>query len=110
MTLSGAGLPGDCFGLCPADSADLPGGTVLNVATGHSITILDLYRRLCDLIGVEPAPRFGAAREGDVRHSRADIGKIRALLGYDPRVSLKDGLRQTLDWYRAARPVPGGRS
>jgi nucleoside-diphosphate-sugar epimerase len=40
-------------------------------------------------------------RQGDVRDSLADITKARTLLGYQPLVSLDEGLRRTVDWYRA---------
>jgi|TARA_B110000093_G_scaffold162368_1_gene184366 UDP-N-acetylglucosamine 4-epimerase len=43
--------------------------------------------------------RYGAFREGDVRHSEADIRKAKQYLGYDPKFRLGQGIEQTLDWY-----------
>ncbi|WP_394740104.1 hypothetical protein [Natronococcus roseus] len=37
-------------------------------------------------------------RDGDIRHSRADIAAIRSGLGYEPTVSLREGLEQTVEW------------
>jgi nucleoside-diphosphate-sugar epimerase len=46
-------------------------------------------------------PRHEPARAGDVKHSLADLTRARELLGYEPIVSLEDGLAQTMDWYRS---------
>jgi UDP-glucose 4-epimerase len=84
-------------------AAEAPGisGRVYNVGTGRSITVLDLVAALNRLLGKELAPRHGPARMGDVRHSRADISRARRELGYEPAVPFDEGLRRTLDWYRA---------
>jgi len=46
---------------------------------------------------------YGPSRAGDVRHSRADIGKAREILGYHPTVSFAEGLRRSVEWYRVSR-------
>lgn len=83
-------------------AAETPGvaGEVFNVGTGGSVTLLDLLRELNTILGRSIEPVHGAARTGDIRHSRAKIDRIRAALGYEPRVAFADGLRRTLDWYR----------
>jgi len=45
------------------------------------------------------APEFGPARPGDVRHSCADVGRARAVLGFEPAVGLRDGIGHTLGWF-----------
>ncbi|HET8656510.1 MAG TPA: hypothetical protein VFL93_13400, partial [Longimicrobiaceae bacterium] len=45
------------------------------------------------------AAEYGPFREGDVRHSQADISKIRTQLGYEPTHTLAQGLGEALDWY-----------
>jgi len=45
-----------------------------------------------------PSPRYLPPRPGDVRHSQADIALARKVLGYEPRVSLREGLRLTVEW------------
>jgi UDP-glucose 4-epimerase len=84
--------------------AETPGvsGRVYNIGTGNSVTVLDLIAQLNRLLGTDRRPQHGPARAGDVRHSRADISRARADLGYEPAVSLEEGLRQTLRWYREA--------
>jgi nucleoside-diphosphate-sugar epimerase len=89
-------------------------GQTINVATGGRISLNDLFGTLCALTGRTVSATHGDARAGDVKHSQADIGRARALLGYEPAVDLKEGLQRTLEWYRsmasattgAARPEP----
>jgi len=78
-------------------------GEVINVATGGTISINELCRRMAQLAGVDIRPVHIEARLGDVRNSQADISKARRLLGYEPIVSFEDGLSKTLDWYKAQR-------
>jgi UDP-glucose 4-epimerase len=84
-------------------AVQVPGvsGRVYNVGTGRSVTVLDLVAVLNKLLGTSLVPGHGPPRAGDVRHSRADISRARRELGYEPAVSFEEGLRQTLDWYRA---------
>jgi nucleoside-diphosphate-sugar epimerase len=86
--------------------ATAPGvsGHVINVAAGGRVSLLELLRVLSNLMGVDVEPVFGPSREGDVRDSQADITKARELLAFEPAVSLEDGLRDTVDWYRTVRP------
>ena len=77
------------------------GGKTVNVATGGRISLNELFTTLSELTRSSVTARYADARPGDVKHSQADIGRARALLGYEPSVGLKDGLRHTLDWYRA---------
>jgi UDP-N-acetylglucosamine 4-epimerase len=48
---------------------------------------------------VETVPIYNDFREGDMRHSLADISRARTLLSYEPHYSLKDGLREAARWY-----------
>jgi UDP-glucose 4-epimerase len=78
------------------------GGQTINVATGGRISLNELLRTLCELLGVQVAPTYAAARAGDVRDSQAAIGRAKGLIGYEPIVGLREGLEKTLDWYRGA--------
>ncbi|MBA4187243.1 MAG: LPS biosynthesis protein WbpP [Planctomycetaceae bacterium] len=84
--------------------AETPGisGRVYNVGTGGSVTLLDLVRELNAILGTSAIPIHGPERQGDIRHSRAKIERIRAELGYSPRVAFAEGLRHTLEWYKTA--------
>jgi nucleoside-diphosphate-sugar epimerase len=85
-------------------AADAPGasGAVVNVAAGGRTSILALWGAVCEILGRELEPRHGPARAGDVRDSLADLGRARALLGYEPAVPLREGLKRTAE--ALARP------
>jgi UDP-glucose 4-epimerase len=83
-----------------AASAPDVSGQAFNVACGERITLLDLIATLNQLVGRELPIEHSPARAGDVRHSLADIGKARNLLGYAPVVDVAEGLARTLAWYR----------
>jgi nucleoside-diphosphate-sugar epimerase len=83
-----------------ACEAELPGGEVMNVACGESTSINDLFRLVREILGISAAPRHGAPRPGDVRHSLADITKAREKLGFIPSVGLREGLRRAAEYYR----------
>ena len=74
---------------------------VYNVAVGESTSLNELFEILRSLLAEAPAIRrvHRPFREGDVRHSRADIRLARRLLGYEPTHTLSSGLREALPWY-----------
>jgi len=77
-------------------------GEMMNLATGGRISLNELVRVLNTRVGTNLSPIYKPGRAGDVRDSQADISKARTLLGYEPIVSLEDGLALTLDWCRTA--------
>jgi UDP-glucose 4-epimerase len=77
------------------------GGKIFNVADGRQTSLLRLLELLTSLLGRSIHPEFLPARVGDVRESLADISRARHELGYEPKVSLEDGLRQTIAYYEA---------
>jgi len=76
-------------------------GGVYNVACGERISLNELLRVIGEELGVRPDPIYAAPRPGDVRHSLADIRAARAALGYAPSVGTREGLRRTIQSYRA---------
>ena len=79
-------------------------GQVINIANGERITLNQLLQELKDLTGrSEIQADYQEPRIGDVRHSLADISRARQLLGYEPLVGLREGLQQTIDWWKASR-------
>jgi UDP-N-acetylglucosamine/UDP-N-acetyl-alpha-D-glucosaminouronate 4-epimerase len=75
-------------------------GAVFNIGCGTATNIRDLWGEIANLVGVDLAPQHEPARPGDVRHSLASIARASAQLGYNPVVSLQEGLRQTVAYYR----------
>lgn len=79
---------------------NLEPGLVINVGTGRRVSINELYGRLARLAGFEGLASHAPARAGDVPHSLASIERAREKLGFEPGVSLDEGLQRTLAWYR----------
>lgn len=73
---------------------------VYNIACGHQTSLLQLFNYLKKEAGSNLEPVYGPERPGDVKHSLADISKTKRLLGYDPVVSVEEGLKRTFRWYR----------
>ena len=96
-------------GVLRACDAPNAAGEVINVACGTRISLNDLLRVMNHIVGRNIQAIYEAERAGDVRDSQADITKARTLLGYEPIVSLEEGLRHTLDWCRAEATAPAGR-
>jgi len=79
-------------------------GSVVNVANGQRITLNQLLEELKAIVGKpEVKADYREARVGDVRHSLADISRASELLGYQPLVSLREGLQRTIDWWKTSR-------
>jgi len=84
---------------------------VYNVAVDDRTTLNRLFHMLRDAIAARipsvsaVTPKRLEFRPGDVRHSQADIGKARRLLGYAPTHRLADGIRSSLPWYFARHGV-----
>lgn len=77
-------------------------GRMMNLATGARITLNKTFEILCDLTGYHGKPAYAAPRAGDIRDSLADIHLAGELLGYQPQVDFREGLRRTVEWYRAS--------
>lgn len=85
---------------------DAAAGQAMNVAVGDRITLLELLDGMQHLLGTNLEPIFAPEREGDVKHSQADIGKARLLLGYEPIATFAEGLEATVAWYKANHRAP----
>ena len=85
-------------GSAPAEKVS---GQMMNLATGTSITLNRIFAILSELTGYSGKPIYAEARTGDIRDSLADIGRARELLGFEPTVDFREGLRRTVEWYRS---------
>ena len=74
-------------------------GEVFNIGCGQQTSINRLASLIGEMMETDVKPVYTSSRPGDVRHSRADICKAQQLLGYEPKVELKAGLRRTIDWF-----------
>lgn len=90
-------------------AAATPGveGEVFNIAGGSRASIHQVIRTLEDLSGQKAWIDYRQPARGDVRHTYADISHAQRLLGYQPRITLRDGLAAELDYLKSiyARPA-----
>lgn len=76
------------------------GGEVFQLATGVETSILEVANLIREATGSTAEIRFEPKRSGEVYRSRADISKIRRIMGFEPRVPLGEGVSRTADWFR----------
>ncbi len=95
--------------LLKASQANGVSGRVFNAGNGERYTLNETWQLLQKIEGVDLPALYGPPRAGDVRHSQADVTAAVRELGHAPRFTFEQGLRLTLDWYRAerARKRPG---
>jgi UDP-N-acetylglucosamine/UDP-N-acetylgalactosamine 4-epimerase len=97
--------------LAATTDADEAANQIYNVALGDRTSLNDLYGAMRSALQphfphlADHSPTYGPFREGDVRHSQADISKARTLLGYAPTHRLQQGLTEAMDWYRSTLPL-----
>ena len=89
---------------CAAPAEKVVGQT-FNVATAWRTDLNAMFAVLQELTGSRAPVIYAPERAGDVKHSLADLSKIKAALGYEPRVGFGEGLRLTVDWYRTTMAV-----
>jgi UDP-glucuronate 4-epimerase len=80
-----------------------PGFEILNLGGAQTTALLELVHWLAAELGVEPRLRFLPEQPGDVPITYADVRKAERLLGYTPKVPIREGLRRFVAWY-LARP------
>ena len=72
---------------------------IINLGRSDTVVLADLIGKLERALGKKAKVRFMPSQPGDVSQTFADISKARTLLGFEPRVSIDDGLRRFVDWY-----------
>ena len=82
-------------------SLDLaPPFEILNLGGAETTALADLVRMIADELGVEHRVQYLPDQPGDVPITYADVRKAGRVLGYSPRVSIREGLRRFVEWYR----------
>jgi UDP-glucose 4-epimerase len=76
-------------------------GEAFNIACGDRFSLLDVIQAIEEGLGHKAERAHEPARAGDVKHTLADIGKARKLLGYEPLVGFGEGMRRTVAWFRS---------
>jgi UDP-N-acetylglucosamine/UDP-N-acetylgalactosamine 4-epimerase len=73
---------------------------VFNVACGDQTSLTEVIDILNEISSSQKKPIFEQNRKGDIKHSKADISKIKKYLEYQPLVDFENGLKITYDWYK----------
>ncbi|MBM9593380.1 SDR family oxidoreductase [Rhodobacteraceae bacterium MCCB 386] len=88
-------------GLMALMEARLPHEGPVNLGNPDEHRVLEFARIVADLVGARNAVRHEALPTDDPRRRCPDISLARELLGWEPTVSLRDGLRETIEWFRS---------
>ena len=80
-----------------ASTSATAAGKAFNVATNGTLSVNDLLKTICNIKGALFEPEYKPGREGDIRHSRADISAAQEQLGWQPVVGFEDGLRRLFE-------------
>ena len=78
----------------------------VNIGNPDELTILECAEAVLEVTGSKSGLRFEALPEDDPTRRCPDIGKARALLGWEPRIPLKEGLRRSLEFFRSKAALP----
>jgi UDP-glucose 4-epimerase len=81
-------------------SAEHLHGEAINVACAERTSLNQLVKVLRKILGSELVPVYEEPRQGDVKHSFADIRKGREILNYEPKVGVELGLRKTVEFFK----------
>ncbi len=86
--------------LAAAAPAEKVSGRMMNLATGSRSTLNQTFAILSELTDYRGRAVYGSPRTGDIHDSLADIGLAKELLGYEPAVNFREGLRRTVEWHK----------
>ncbi|MGE5233753.1 MAG: GDP-mannose 4,6-dehydratase [Acidobacteriota bacterium] len=84
-----------------------PGFEIFNLGGAETTSLSDLVRWIGEELGVEPRIERQPEQPGDVPITYADVGKAHRMLGYSPKVPIREGIRRFVAWYR--EQAVGGR-
>lgn len=79
---------------------DCPPGAY-NIGSGQSVDVNQMVKILCDYADYHPELHYDTTKPSAIQTRYLDITKARSVLGFEPRVSIEEGLQRTYDWYAA---------
>ena len=83
-----------------AMSAEHLHGEAINIACGKRISLNQLVNVLKEILGAKQSPIHQEPRQGDVKHSLADIRKGKEILNYEPKIGIEVGLKKTVEFFK----------
>jgi UDP-glucose 4-epimerase len=75
-------------------------GEVYNIGGGSRVTLNEVIEMIKAMVGQELKVHYEGVQKGDVRHTFADMSKARGKLGYQPKVSIQEGLEREYEWMK----------
>ncbi|MHB8510973.1 MAG: NAD-dependent epimerase/dehydratase family protein [Actinomycetota bacterium] len=81
-------------------------GEIVNIGTGVQTTVNDLYRQMAKTLSIDAPAKHEAPRAGELRHIALAIAKAKRLMGWEPKVSLGEGIAQTTAWFASGARGP----
>ncbi|MFW6041261.1 MAG: GDP-mannose 4,6-dehydratase [Thermoplasmatota archaeon] len=76
---------------------------LFQIATGEETSVNELYRVIKDEMRYHDIevhePQYGDAREGEIYRNYADISKAKKIMGFEPSISLEEGIKETVEWF-----------
>jgi UDP-glucose 4-epimerase len=91
-----------------AAASQAAAGQSLNVASGQSVTINQLWDRIRQMGGLKIDPQYAPPRPGDIHTSVADNTRAELLMGFSPHYSFEEGLEHTYKWFRESQSGQAG--
>jgi UDP-glucose 4-epimerase len=79
---------------------DRAGGGILNLGTGVGTSVNDIVRELKDILGFPEDAIHEPARSGEIQRIYLDASRAKRVLGWEPGVTFREGLRRTVEWTR----------
>jgi UDP-glucuronate 4-epimerase len=76
---------------------------IINLGRSDTVTLSDLIAKIEQVLGKKAKTRMLPSQPGDVKQTFADISRARALLGFDPKTSIDDGIEKFVAWYLEKR-------
>lgn len=84
-----------------AAEAEGVSGEVINIAGGQEVSVNEVAEQIAEVLGVPCEVEYAPPRAGDVPRSNGDCSKAQRLLGYETQVDFREGLAQTVEWFRS---------
>jgi UDP-glucose 4-epimerase len=84
-------------------AAEKGGGLLVNIGTGVETSVQELFDRIASVTGFDEPARYASPRAGELRRSALDPGRAGIHLGWKPWTLLEDGVRRTIEYFRASR-------
>jgi len=86
----------------------IPGveGSTIDMGTGQLVSVEAMIRQIVEIMGVSIEPQFGALSSRFCEEVRtADIEHTRRVLGWQPKISIYEGIQRTIEWHRSSSPI-----